>query len=111
MVRPLGVPPQLAGVEVHVAQLSLGVPHGLVVEVLRLRMAALAAGADGLRPNAVAELHHGDEAVAARAVKLLRAGPGPRAERGERAPARRGEGDGDARLGVVERLDDVPVDA
>src|SRR4030081_177091 len=107
MVPALDVAPELVRVEVDVAQLALRIAQRLIVEVRRRGMPTLAAGGDGLRPHAVTELHHSHEAVAAGAVELLRAGPGARAERRERAPARRGEGDGDAGPGVVERLHDV----
>src|SRR4029450_4784742 len=43
-VGPLGVSLQLVGIEVHLAQVAGGVPLGLIVEVLRRRVAALAAG-------------------------------------------------------------------
>ena len=106
-VRPLRVLLDVRAVEVDLAQVAGGVALGLVVEVRRRRIAALAAGAHRPRPHAVAELHHRHEAVAARAVHLLRARVGARAERRQRSPARRREADRDARPGVVERLDDV----
>ena len=111
MVRALGVALELSRIEVHVAQIAGAVALGLIVEMRRRRIAALAAGGDRLRPHPVAELDDRDEAVAAGAVHLLRARVGARAERGERAPARRGEADRDARRRVVERLDDVAGEA
>ena len=74
-------------------------------------MAAFAAGRHGLGAHLVAELDHRDEAVSAGAVPLLRARIGARAEGGQRAPLRGGEADGNARPGIVERLDDVAGEA
>ena len=74
-------------------------------------IAALAAGGDRLGPHLIAELDDRDEAVAARAVHLLRAWIGARAERRQRAPARRGEADRNARRRVVEWLHDVAGEA
>src|SRR5262245_56090640 len=106
VVRPLGVRPELRGIEVDFAQVAGRVALGLVVEVLRRGVAALAAGRDRAGAHAVrAELDDGDEAVAAGAVHPLRPRIGPRAERRERSPGRRREADRDARLAVVERLD------
>src|SRR5205823_6642042 len=100
------------GIEVDLPQVARRVALCLVVEVLRLRIAALATGAHGARPHAVLpELHHGDEAVAARAVPLLGAGVLPGAERRERAPPRRRERHRDARPRVAERLHDVAREA
>src|ERR1051326_1418623 len=73
-----------------------------------------AGGGEGAGVDARAEVDDGYEAVAARAVPLLRSGIRARRERGERAPARVGEADRDARLRVVElRLDLVgdPLEA
>src|SRR5690349_2963184 len=107
MVGALGVPLQLLRVEIHLAQVAGGVALRLIVEVLRLRIAALAAGRHGARADAVlAELDDGDEAVAARPVHPLRARIRPGAERRQRSPRRRGEADRNARLAVVELLDD-----
>src|SRR6185503_10543177 len=50
------VPLKLFAVEVNVSQVALAVALGLIVEVLRLRVAALAAGRHRLRPHAIAEL-------------------------------------------------------
>src|SRR5688572_4663425 len=77
----------------------------------RGRVAALTAGGDSAGFHAVAELDDGDEAVAARAVPALAALEGPRPERGERAPARRGEAHGQARRCVAERVHDRRADA
>src|SRR4051794_1402912 len=107
MVRPLGVPLQLLAVEVHLAQVAGGVALRLVVEVLRRRIAALAAGRDRARAHPLAELDGGDEAIAADPIHLLRPRRRARAERGERSPSRRGEPDGNARTGIVEWLHDV----
>ena len=60
-----------------------------------------------LRLDAIAELHGGDEAVAAGAVPLLRAFARPRTEGRQRSPSRRGEADGvtiDQRLSHLRQL-------
>ena len=49
VVFAFGVALELRGVEVHLAQVAGGVAGRLVVEVLRLGVAALAAGRDGAR--------------------------------------------------------------
>src|SRR5579872_3316956 len=111
MVLAARVSLQLLRIEIHVSQIAFAVALCLITEVRRPGIAALAAGADRLRADLVAELDDGDEAVAGGAVHLLRALVGARAERRERAPARRGEADGNARQRVVERLHDVAVHA
>src|ERR1035437_6636975 len=65
MVLALSVALELRAVKVDLAQFSRAVPLGLIVEVRGRRIAALPAGRYGPGPHAVAELHHGDEAVAA----------------------------------------------
>src|SRR5579883_2685766 len=80
MVFALGVPLQLLAVEVDLAQVAGGVALGLVVEVLRLGMAAFAAAGDGAGAHARAEFDYRNEAVAAGPVPFLRAGVRPRAE-------------------------------
>src|SRR5215831_1666545 len=107
MVLPLDVALELRPVEVHVAQVARRVATRLIVEVRRPRIAALASRRHRLRAHAIAELDDGDEAVAGRAVHPLRAARRARTERGERAPPRRGESDGNARPAVIEGLDDV----
>src|SRR6476660_6272266 len=108
MVLPLAVPLELGTIEVHVPQIAGAVAPGLIVEMRRFGIAALAACRDGLGLHAISpEFDHRDEAVAAGAVHLLGAFVRARAERRQRAPPRRGEADRDARPGVVERLDDV----
>src|SRR5690606_6794952 len=92
---------EFARLEIHLAQVARAVALGLVVEVRRSRIAAFAAGGDRARGHLVAELHRGDEAVAAGAVVALRAGPAMRAERRQRAPARGGERHRDARFRIV----------
>src|ERR1043166_6423498 len=77
----------------------------------RRRVAALAAGRHRPGPHAVAELHHGHEAVSGRAIELPGAPPGTRRERGERAPPRRGEPDGEAGRRIAERLDEIAGEA
>src|SRR5665647_3587973 len=107
MILPLGVILQLRAIEVDVPQLARGVPHRLVVEVRRLRIATFTAGGNRLRAHAVAELDDGDEAVATGTIHLLRTLVGARAERRERSPSRGREPDRDARPRVAEGLDDV----
>src|SRR3954453_13140977 len=97
VVLPLAVPLQLIGIEVDVPQASGAVTLRLILEVLRLRVAALAAGRHRPGLPLVAELDHGDEAVAGVAVHLLGIRIAARAERRQRAPARRGEADRNAR--------------
>src|SRR5688572_29185540 len=77
---------ELVAMEIHVTQRPARIARGLVVEVGRIGVAALAAGRDRFRAYALAELDGGDEAVAARAVVLLRVTEGPIAvaEGGER---------------------------
>src|ERR1700751_1826348 len=104
MGLPLDVVLEVGTVEVDVAQITGAVAFGLVVEVRRCGVAALAAGGDGLGAHFFSELDYGDEAVAAGAVPLLGAGVGTGSEGGERTPERRGEGDGDAGSGGVEGL-------
>src|SRR3546814_796287 len=82
---------QLLWPEVHRAQVAGAVALGLVVEVRRGGIAALAACGDGAGADLVAELDRRDEAVAAGAVVALRARPAMRAERRQRAPAPRSE--------------------
>src|ERR1700729_411068 len=88
VIDALDMPLELLGPEIDGAQVAGRVAFGLVVEMWRIRMAALATGSDRARTNLVAELDHRDEAVAAGTVVALRSRPTVRAERGERAPAR-----------------------
>src|SRR5450759_3065933 len=111
MILPLGVSLELRAVEIDLAQLASAVPPGLIVEVRGCRIAALSACRHGPGPHAVAELHHGDEAVAAGAIPLLRARVRARRERGQRSQLRGGEAKGNARSRIVERLDDVAGEA
>src|ERR1019366_7308973 len=96
MVFPLGVTPELRAVEIDLAQFARAVRFGLIVEVRGCRIAALSAPRHGHGAHAVAELPHGDEAVAAGALPFLRARAGASRERGQRSPLRGGEADGDA---------------
>src|SRR6476661_8649216 len=107
MVRTLSVTDKLGRIEVDLAQISLAVAKRLIVEVLRRRVATLAARRDRARVHAVAEIDDRDEAVAARTVHLLRRLLLPGAEGSERPPSRRRESHGDARRGIVERMHDV----
>src|SRR3954451_18322247 len=110
MVIPLDVLLDVVAIEPDVTEIAGRVALGLIAEVLRIRIAALPARGDRPRADAVAELDNGDEAVAAGAVHLL--GPvGPGAKGRQRAPPGRGEADWNAPLAIVERLDDVAVEA
>src|ERR1035441_9996113 len=111
MVFPLRVSLELLAVEVDLAQLAGAIAFGLIIEVRGRRMAALAADRHGPGAHAFAELHHGDETVAAGAIPLFGARVGARGERGQRSPLPGGEAYGNARLRVVERLDDVAGEA
>src|ERR1035437_9462215 len=96
MILPLRVSLELIAVKVDLAQFSRAVPLGLIVEVRGRRIAALSACRHGPGPHAVAELDHGDEAVAAGAIPLLRARVRARRERGQRSPLRGGEAKGES---------------
>jgi hypothetical protein len=73
-VLALGVPFQLILIEVNLAQVPLDVSFGLIVEVLRLRIAALSTGRYRPRAHAIlAKLDYRNEAVPTCAVPLLRA--------------------------------------
>src|SRR5690348_3580870 len=98
---------ELRGIEVHRPEIARGVTLCLVIEMGRRRMAALAARGHRDRANAVSEFDDRDEAVSARAVPLLRPWIGTRPERRERPPPRRREADGNTRLRIIERLNDV----
>src|SRR5207342_67900 len=111
VVRPFDMRLQFVGPEVDGAQVARRVALGFVVEVRRLRIAALAADGDRARADLLPELDDGDEAVAAGAVVPLGARPSMGAERRERAPARGDEGYRDAWLGIIEHLGDRAVDA
>src|ERR1022692_450813 len=111
MVFPLRVSLELLAVEVDLAQLADAIAFGLIIEVRGRWMAALAADRHGPGAHAFAELHHGDEAVAAGAIPLFGARVGARGERSQRPPLRGGEADGNARRRVVERLDELAGEA
>ena len=72
--------------------------------VLQAALESEAAGA-----HSITEFDDSDKAVAAGAVLTLRARIASRPERGERPPLGGGEGDGDARLCIVELLDDCGI--
>src|SRR5262245_29663153 len=100
---------EVVGVEVDAPEVAAGVALGLVLEVWRVGIPAVASlsyrpGAQ-LRP----ELHGRHEGVAAGGVEALRSRPATPGVRGERAPSTGGERHRGARLGVVERLDDRAV--
>src|SRR2546423_12715728 len=80
VILTLDVSPELRWIEVDFAQIPRRVALRLVVEMWRLRMPTLATGGHGNSAHAVPELDDGDEAVAARAVPLLRVGIRPRPE-------------------------------
>src|SRR3569833_3183075 len=96
------MPLELVGIEIARAQRAAGIAPGLVGELFRGRVAALATRRHRPGAQARAELDHRDEAVAAGAVIVLRVWICVCAERGEAAPLRRGEGHRDAWAGVVE---------
>src|SRR5437764_12167347 len=73
-------------------------------------MPALAARGDGSRAHFVSELDDRDEAVAAGAIPFLGLRIRPCAERGQRTPGRRSEFHGNARLRIVERLNDIAIE-
>src|SRR5438132_11887294 len=100
---------ELSRIEVHLSQIAGGVAFRLVVEMRAQRVTALPTGRDSARVHAITELNDGDETVAARAVPLLGVGILPGRERRERSPLRRREHHRDARLRVVEGLDDIIV--
>src|SRR5947208_9252614 len=110
MIRSLRVAAELRAVEVDVPQIPGGVALRLVTEVRRAGIPTLASGGDRLRPHAVGELDHGEEAVAARAVPFPGVGGGLPRERCQRAPDARGEGDRDAGLRIVEAGRDIVVE-
>src|ERR1700692_3509933 len=105
MVLLLDVVLEVRGVEVHVAEIAGAVPFGLIVEVRRRRVAALATGGDGLCAHFFSELDYGDEAVATGAVPLLCAWIRAYSEGGKRTPQGRGEADGNTRSGAVDWRD------
>src|SRR3974390_3516936 len=111
MVFPFGVVLELIAVEVHFAQVAGGVALGLVVEMLRLGVAAFAASGDCQGMNLGAEFHYRNEAIPAGTVPFFRARVCARPEGGEGPPLRRRKADGDAGSGVVERLHDIPGEA
>src|SRR5438067_1394715 len=107
MILPLGVPLELRFVEVDVAQIARAIPLRLIVEMRRPRMPALSTGSHGFGAHRLAELHHRDEAVAARAVPLLCPWICARSEGRKRPPRRGGKADWNAGACVIERLHDV----
>src|SRR5207245_9828179 len=60
--------------KVNLAQVSRAVPLGLIVEMRRSGMAALASGGHGAGAHFVAKFDDRHEAVAARAIPLLGSG-------------------------------------
>src|SRR5438445_13668181 len=82
MVLALGVADQLGAIEVHLAQITRGVARGIVVEMRRPGMTALAARRDRDGPHSVTELDDRAEAVATGSVPALGRVVGSRAERG-----------------------------
>jgi hypothetical protein len=72
MVFALDVALELGPIKVNFAQVSRAVPLGLIVEMRRSGMAALAPGSHGSGAHFVAKVDDRHEAVAARAIPLLR---------------------------------------
>src|SRR5271168_3171589 len=107
MIRPLRMPLQLLGIEVNLAQTPTCIPRGLIVEVRRLWIAALAASSHRPRPDLIPKLHHRNKAVPAGAIPLLGSGVLPRAKRSQRSPQRRNKRNRNARACVVKGLHDV----
>ena len=115
-IRPGGsaalcAPVQLVRIEIDLAQIAGRVALRLVVEMGR--------GGSPLSPPAVTARARTRLPNSTTATKLLPLVPyhffvpgfGRRAERGQRAPARGREGDGDARRGIAERMIDRGRDA
>src|SRR5438309_8948938 len=107
MVLALGVADQLGAIEVHLAQMTRGVARGLVVEMRRPGMTALAARRDRDGPHAVTELDDRDEAVATGSVPALGPGVGARGERRASAPAGGGTRHRNSRPRSCAGVDDV----
>src|SRR5437660_4085453 len=72
MITPLRMTFQLCRIKVNFAQISRGISLHLIVKMRRRRIAALAAGGDSLRAHRLSKFNNGNEAVAARAINLLR---------------------------------------
>jgi hypothetical protein len=72
MVLALGVALKLGRIKVNLTQASRAVPPGFIVEMRRTGMATLASGGHGSGAHFVAEFDDRNEAVAARAIPLLR---------------------------------------
>src|SRR6185437_5255729 len=112
MVGLFGVPLQLRRIEVDRAQVAGGVALGLILEVRRVGIAALAASGHRARGDGGAEINASHEAVAAAAVDALGARILARRERGQRAPDGGGEFDRRAGQAVIEfRMRDGIVQA
>src|SRR4051812_13484462 len=111
MIHALSVRLELRRIEVDVPEIPRAVPLRLVVEMARRRVSALAARGDCPRTHAVSELDRRDEAVAARAVPLLRPRILARRKRRERPPPRRREWNWNAWARVVELWKDFVGDA
>src|SRR6267378_6623900 len=100
---------ELRAVEVDLPQVSGGVPAGLVAEVRRAGIPALASGGDGLRTHAVGELDHGHETVTGGAVPFPGVWVRLRRESCQRSPDAGCEADGHAGLRIVEARCDFVV--
>src|SRR5579863_16752 len=108
MVLPFRVAFELVAIEVHFPQSAGAVALRFIVEVRGFRVSTFAAGGHCFRANAISELDHGDKAVSAGAIPLLRSRIRTGSERSERSPGRGSEFDRDAGTGVVKGLYDVP---
>src|SRR5690349_496819 len=91
MIFPLRVPLQLLAIKIDLAQISCAVPRGLVIEMRRCRMTALAPGRYGPRVNFGAKFDYRSEAVPQRAIPFFRSRIRARPKRSQRAPHRRSE--------------------
>src|SRR4029077_12549129 len=107
MVFTLRVSLQLRTIEVDLAQFARAVSFGLIVEMRRCRMAALAAGRHGPGANFVAKLDYCNKAVPACAIPFFCSRVSTRSKRRQRAPHGRSESHRNARSCVAERLHDV----
>src|SRR6185369_283923 len=108
-VAALDVTFEVFWIEVHGAQIAIGVALHLIGEVFRIRVPARAADAHRQRAHARSELDRGDETVASSSVIALGSRILLGAEGGERAPSRGGERHRRARLRIIERLHDGAI--
>ena len=111
MILSFGMSLELRPVEVNFAQIARAVSLRFIIEMRGGRIAALPARRYRQRTHSLAELHHRDEAVSAGAIPFLGSWIWPRSEGSERSPYGGSEPNRNARRRIVERLDDVAVEA